>query len=184
MLEVELFGAERVPGGPSVEEVKRLCALAAAAAGVRDGHVAVEYVDSRRIAQLNGEHRGKDAPTDVLSFPIDGAGPLEGEAGPLEGEDKGPGGASREHVAIGDTPARARVAPKNMTIPSQGASVRHTPSPTPPRELGDVVICPECTADLREAIVHGMLHLVGMDHETDHGEMLRLQAQLLGENCA
>jgi probable rRNA maturation factor len=49
----------------------------------------------------------------------------------------------------------------------------------PPRELGDVVICPECTADLREAIVHGTLHLVGMDHETDDGEMLALQRELL-----
>ena len=49
-----------------------------------------------------------------------------------------------------------------------------------PRELGDVVICPEHTADLREAIVHGVLHLVGFDHETDDGEMLALQAQLLG----
>jgi probable rRNA maturation factor len=48
-----------------------------------------------------------------------------------------------------------------------------------PRELGDVVICPELTADLPEAIVHGALHLVGMDHETDEGEMLALQAELL-----
>jgi probable rRNA maturation factor len=48
-----------------------------------------------------------------------------------------------------------------------------------PRELGDVVICPEHTADLREAIVHGVLHLVGMDHETDDGEMLALQDALL-----
>jgi probable rRNA maturation factor len=47
------------------------------------------------------------------------------------------------------------------------------------RELGDVVICPEHTRDLREAIVHGVLHLVGMDHETDGGEMLALQAELL-----
>ena len=49
------------------------------------------------------------------------------------------------------------------------------------RELGDVVICPEHTADLREAIVHGMLHLLGMDHETDDGEMLALQRRLLGQ---
>jgi probable rRNA maturation factor len=47
------------------------------------------------------------------------------------------------------------------------------------RELGDVVICPQHTADLREAIVHGMLHLLGMDHETDGGEMLALQDRLL-----
>jgi probable rRNA maturation factor len=48
-----------------------------------------------------------------------------------------------------------------------------------PRELGDIVICPEHTADLREAIVHGALHLTGMDHETDEGEMLALQSELM-----
>jgi probable rRNA maturation factor len=47
------------------------------------------------------------------------------------------------------------------------------------RELGDVVICPEHTRDLREAIVHGVLHLVGFDHEVDSGEMLALQRRLL-----
>ncbi len=48
-----------------------------------------------------------------------------------------------------------------------------------PRELGDVVICPEHTEDLEEAVVHGVLHLTGMDHETDDGEMLALQAEIL-----
>jgi probable rRNA maturation factor len=48
-----------------------------------------------------------------------------------------------------------------------------------PRELGDIVICPEHTDDLREAVIHGSLHLTGMDHETDDGEMLALQAELL-----
>ncbi len=48
-----------------------------------------------------------------------------------------------------------------------------------PRELGDIVICPAHTADLREAVIHGALHLTGMDHETDHGEMLALQAELM-----
>jgi len=48
-----------------------------------------------------------------------------------------------------------------------------------PRELGDIVVCPEETADLREAVVHGALHLSGMDHETDDGEMMLLQAELM-----
>jgi probable rRNA maturation factor len=48
-----------------------------------------------------------------------------------------------------------------------------------PRELGDIVICPAHTEDLREALLHGALHLTGMDHETDDGEMLALQAELL-----
>ena len=47
------------------------------------------------------------------------------------------------------------------------------------RELGDIVICPGHTADVREAVVHGMLHLMGMDHESDEGEMLSLQDELL-----
>jgi probable rRNA maturation factor len=50
-----------------------------------------------------------------------------------------------------------------------------------PRELGDVVICPERTIDLREAVIHGALHLAGMDHETDDGEMLALQDRLMAE---
>jgi probable rRNA maturation factor len=48
-----------------------------------------------------------------------------------------------------------------------------------PRELGDIVICPEHTLNVREAVLHGALHLSGMDHETDDGEMLALQAELM-----
>ena len=48
-----------------------------------------------------------------------------------------------------------------------------------PRELGDVVICPEHTEDLVEATVHGVLHLCGHDHEADDGEMLELQTEIL-----
>ena len=125
MLEVEVIGTAPA-GAPALVEVERLLALALASAGVEDGHVAVEYVDPARIAELNTEHRGKAGPTDVLSFPID--------------EDDIVGG---------------------------------------PRELGDIIICPEHTEDLSEAIVHGALHLVGMDHEADAGEMLALQAEIL-----
>jgi probable rRNA maturation factor len=122
LLEVEVIG-NALPA----EEVRRAATLAAASGGVQDGHVAVEFVSPERIAELNAAHRGKDAPTDVLSFPVD-----------------------EDEVAVG------------------------------PRELGDVVICPEHTEDLLEAVVHGVLHLTGMDHETDDGEMLALQAELLG----
>ena len=41
------------------------------------------------------------------------------------------------------------------------------------------MICPARTADLTEAAVHGVLHLCGFDHETDDGEMLELQAELI-----
>jgi probable rRNA maturation factor len=48
-----------------------------------------------------------------------------------------------------------------------------------PCELGDVVICPEHTHDLTEAVVHGVLHLCGYDHEVDDGEMLALQDRVM-----
>jgi probable rRNA maturation factor len=125
LLEVEVLG-DGGPDAPPPQAVERLVRLALASAGVHDGHVAVEYVDAERIAELNEAHRAKSGPTDVLSFPIDEAGAAAG-----------------------------------------------------PRELGDIVICPDHTEDLREAVVHGALHLTGMDHETDEGEMLVLQAELL-----
>ena len=90
--------------------------------------MAVAFVDEDEIRTLNRDHRGEDAPTDVLSFPVDGAGPV-----------------------------------------SSG-----------PRELGDVVICREHTTDVIEAVVHGVLHLCGYDHETDSGEMLELQDEIVG----
>jgi probable rRNA maturation factor len=48
-----------------------------------------------------------------------------------------------------------------------------------PRELGDVVICPDHASDLEEATVHGVLHLAGHDHERDAGQMLALQRSVL-----
>lgn len=125
-IELELDDGPAPPGLPLGDDLSQLVATAAAAAGVSDGHVAITIVDAEAIHALNLEHRGKDKPTDVLSFPIDGAGPVAG-----------------------------------------------------PREIGDVVICPEHTVSLREAVVHGILHLVGFDHETDAGEMLAVQAQIL-----
>ncbi len=79
MLEVEVFGAQLLSPPLPRYEVERLCALALASAGVQDGHVAVEFVDAGRIGDLNAEHRGKQGPTDVLSFPIDGVEPRRDE---------------------------------------------------------------------------------------------------------
>jgi len=141
MIDVEVFGEASTPSAPNVQEIRRLCEEAAANRGLADGHVAIEFVDARRITELNAEHRGKASPTDVLSFPIDGAEAPAGGAG---------AGVGAEEPVAG-----------------------------PPRELGDIVICPAHTIDLREAVVHGMLHLLGMDHEHDDGEMLELQQRLL-----
>ena len=48
-----------------------------------------------------------------------------------------------------------------------------------PVELGDVVICPEYCVNEVEAVVHGVLHLCGYDHEIDQGEMLDLQDRIV-----
>jgi probable rRNA maturation factor len=50
-----------------------------------------------------------------------------------------------------------------------------------PRELGDVVVCAARSHDPVEVVVHGVLHLCGMDHETDSGEMRALQDRVMGE---
>ncbi len=107
-------------------ELRSWAQAALAAAGLEEGHVAIALVSEEEIERLNREHRGRDRPTDVLSFPVDEAGPSAG-----------------------------------------------------PRELGDVVICPEYTEDLAEAVVHGVLHLCGYDHERDAGEMLALQDRVM-----
>jgi probable rRNA maturation factor len=126
VLDVDLIGIDRADGRLAAADAEQLCALALSSAGIEAGHVAIELVDAERIRRLNREHRGRDEPTDVLSFPVDEVGGVAG-----------------------------------------------------PRELGDVVLCPEHTDDLREAVVHGVLHLAGMDHERDHGEMLALQREIL-----
>ena len=127
LLEIDVIGSTLPPG-----RVEEAVAYAAASAGIEDGHVAIEFVDSERIAELNETWREKDGPTDVLSFPVD-----------EDDEDL-------------------------------------TGLPSSQRELGDVFICPEHTEDLVEAVVHGVLHLTGMDHETDNGEMLVVQAEIMG----
>ncbi len=74
---------------------------------------------------------------------------------------------NREHRGL-DRPTDVLSFPVDEDGPSAG-----------PRELGDVVICPEHTSDLTEAVVHGVLHLCGYDHETDDGEMLALQDRVM-----
>lgn len=59
-------------------DLRDAVAASLAAAGVGDGHLGVELVDEERIRELNRAHRGRDAPTDVLAFPIDELDPVPG----------------------------------------------------------------------------------------------------------
>ncbi len=75
-----------------------------------------------------------------------------------------------------------------LAFPVDGPEARAGwPVEGPPPELGDVVICPQAAQDpLGTLAVHGLLHLLGYDHEVDDGEMLALQAALTaaGEESA
>lgn len=54
------------------------------------------------------------------------------------------------------------------------------PDDGPPPELGDILICPAAAQEpLATLAVHGLLHLLGYDHEVDRGEMLALQDELI-----
>jgi probable rRNA maturation factor len=114
--------------------------LAATAPARVTGEVTVAVVSDRRMRALNRVFRGKDRPTDVLSFPTD----------------------------LGDLPVAA----------------------IQPRLLGDIVIASgiaraqavreghSLTTELRVLALHGLLHLLGYDHETDQGQMARVEARL------
>ena len=93
-------------------------------------------------------------------------------------------GVSEGHVAVSFVDA-ARIAELNLEWRGKAGPTDVLSFPVDEdgpvlgaRELGDVVICPDYTTDLVEAVVHGVLHLTGMDHETDAGEMLALQAEI------
>lgn len=121
-------GATPTRLGPLVERVRFACDRV----GVARASVGLVIVSPDEMAMVNGEHRGRPEPTDVLSFPVDG--------------------------------------PEALDWPDDG----------PPPELGDILICPEASRDpLTTLAVHGLLHLVGYDHEVDDGEMLALQDEIV-----
>ncbi len=126
---------------------------------VSDTEVSLLFVDEAAIAALNERFLDKAGPTDVLSFPIEDEVDRSGRS-PDEG---GTGPASIE----ADTD-------------------RHL-------LLGDVVICPAVAAlnavdhgvtfddEIALLVVHGILHLLGMDHVADEAaeRMERREQQLL-----
>ena len=126
---------------------------------VRDTEVSLLFVDEPSIAALNERFLGKEGPTDVLSFPIE--------------EEVGRGGRSPDEGGTGPGPDDSETDRLLM--------------------LGDVVICPAVAAhnavdhgvifddEIALLVVHGILHLTGMDHEADEEaeRMERREQQLL-----
>lgn len=115
----------------SASRLRRVLTGAAKALGV-EGEVALVLTGDRVVHDLNLRYRGKDKPTDVLSFP-------------------GPGG----EAGLGDIVISVETAARNA----------HGLGRTLAQEL-DVLA------------LHGFLHVLGYDHETDDGTMDRLEKRL------
>jgi probable rRNA maturation factor len=115
----------------SAPRLKRVLAGAARTLGV-SGELAVVLAGDRLLRRLNREYRGKDGPTDVLSFPGG-----DGEAG------------------LGDVVISVETARRNA------------------RGLGRTL-----PQELDVLALHGLLHVLGYDHETDDGTMDRLERRL------
>src|SRR5688572_20450201 len=111
--------------------VRRVLRAAARDLGV-SGELAVVLAGDRTLRSLNARYRGKDKPTDVLSFP-------------------GPGG----DAGLGDVVISLDTAARNARAFGR----------TFPQEV-DVLA------------LHGFLHVLGYDHETDDGTMDRLERRL------
>jgi probable rRNA maturation factor len=166
---VEIVNLTRLSVDPAA--VTRLVAGVLGAEGVNSGEIGVRFVGARRMRALNRAYLGHDEVTDVLSFPLEDAGDQFDDA-PGAGDrfDGGPGAA--------DAPGE----------PDDGE-----PELDVPRLLGDVVVCPtRAAAQARAAgtplafeiamlLVHGTLHVLGYDHETDAGEMALRQAGYLDD---
>jgi probable rRNA maturation factor len=130
------------------------------------GWVSIALVSDRQIRSLNHRYRGKDCATDVLSFPADA----------------GRGGVREGRPGVGGVDARSRAA---------GAGARPRPLAEDRRPLvGEIVIArgvarrqaraarhSELT-ELKVLALHGLLHLLGYDHERDNGRMVRRERAL------
>ncbi|HVA74737.1 MAG TPA: rRNA maturation RNase YbeY [Acidimicrobiales bacterium] len=142
---VVVFAADEQSSHP-VDTLRwiRLAEKVLADEGVRgEAEVSLLFVDEEAISDLNSRFLGKEGPTDVLAFPIDDE-PVESGRSPDSGG-TGPGFASEPDEA--------------------------------PMLLGDVVICPAVAErnapehagtyddELALLVVHGLLHIIGMDHE-------------------
>ena len=132
-----------------------LAEAALRAEGVTAGECSLVFVDPDEMARLNAEHMGEEGPTDVLSFPLDGADP-------------DPVGTR----LVGDVV----VCPAYAARPGTPAGI---PDGAPDGDpAGTPVATPNAAPDggLALLVVHGVLHLLGYDH-ADAADAARMQAR-------
>lgn len=119
--------------------------LARAAPVAARGEVSIAVVSDRRVRALNRQFRGKDAVTDVLSFPVAKPGLIFARAP----------GRSNPVLFLGDIVIASGLARR------QAKAAGHSVS-----------------TEFRVLALHGLLHLLGYDHESDDGRMARAEARL------
>ena len=129
--------------------------LARAAPPRAQGAVTVALVTDAAIRALNRTFRGKDAATDVLSFPEES--PAQGSRLSAHGKTGMP---LREPWAVSRKPV-------GDIVIARGVAARQA------RAEGHAV-----TTEYRVLALHGLLHLLGYDHERDRGQMRRLEDRL------
>ena len=119
------------------------------------GTVSVAVVSDQRVRALNRQYRGIDRPTDVLSFPA--------VNWPQRAQ------SSQRSVPQRDSANSAASAAKFLgdIVIARGVARRQA------RELGHTE-----TTELKVLALHGLLHLLGYDHERDNGAMARLERRL------
>ncbi|MBI5407288.1 MAG: rRNA maturation RNase YbeY [Nitrospirae bacterium] len=113
--------------------------------GLKDVELSILIVNNQRIQDLNKTYRGIDKPTDVLSFPMMGT-----ELNSVPASQ--PGKLSAQPLLLGD------VVLSMEKIQSQA------------REQGHSVDC-----ELMMLLTHGILHLIGYDHERSLQEERRMR---------
>jgi probable rRNA maturation factor len=155
-VEIALQNPNRYPEAPARRLRPWLGSLLAAVAPAGYATLGVRFAGDRAVRQANRRFRGKDQTTDVLSFP-GGDGPGGGHAAGAGDPDGGPAGADPGggDGHLGDilisVPAARRQA---------AAAGRDT------------------EREIRVLLLHGVLHCLGHDHETDGGAMERLERHL------
>jgi probable rRNA maturation factor len=141
--------------------------------------VTICLVSDPEIARMNESFRKKRGPTDVLSFPA------ITRRTPLRIRHLEPGDAINASGLSGRHDVGTRVRAERLRNCSRGQVAAENPG-----FLGDIAISPAAARrnakkydrtlsnELRILILHGVLHLLGYDHETDQGQMERLERRL------
>jgi probable rRNA maturation factor len=144
----------------SVRELDKFLDLALRRLHIPAGALTVCLVDNKKMARWNRAYRGKKGPTDVLSFPTDGPDRngtnRAAHSRPKPGQKSAPAG--RNNSYLGDIAISPVVARRN------GRRFGRTSS-----------------EEMRILILHGVLHLMGYDHESDSGQMDRREQRLRRE---